>query len=461
MHTADIVQNAIDYIEEHLFEPLALERIAGAAAMSVPQLYRLFHAMTGHPIKEYVRKRRTSEAGLQLRYSKMPANEIGYRLGFETYQTFIKAFKRHTGLTPGLYRQSDCIYSFESIVLREDYAYAEDRDVSARYPDVRVVRLASQAGIGFLHVASFEEGLEEEALGRFRSVLADCGLDSVRMKLFGWNVEISGHAALFGYQMVAVGEAMPVPEHPLLTRTDVRGNLYAMTRVAAGKASDIVAAWNRLLSEWLPRSTFELGEEPFLEEYLQHGGQIVRLKLYLPVRRRLDAEPIVIVKRDAASVIRFRAEGPRSADLADEAAIGWINRNVPAGHSRLQLFMSRSHGHEPGEDEHCELLVSVPNGFIPMQDDEHQISQLEGGTYACIRTKAYGSMTGVLDRIYRWLGTSADYAPDDDRTWYAAYVPGAAGLTEDAAFERSVEVECCVPILTTHESEASEWAVNP
>jgi AraC family transcriptional regulator len=67
MHTVDTVQSAIDYVEEQLAEQLSLEEISRAAAMSVPNLYRLFYAMTGHPIKEYIRKRRTSEAACLLR----------------------------------------------------------------------------------------------------------------------------------------------------------------------------------------------------------------------------------------------------------------------------------------------------------------------------------------------------------------------------------------------------------
>lgn len=111
METADIVQRSIDWIEEHLYEPLDLEQIAGAASMSVPNLYRMFHAMTGHPIKEYIRKRRISEAACLLRQSDFPAIEIGFRCGFDTYQTFIKSFKRYIGLTPGLYRKAELIFS--------------------------------------------------------------------------------------------------------------------------------------------------------------------------------------------------------------------------------------------------------------------------------------------------------------------------------------------------------------
>ncbi|WP_372011833.1 helix-turn-helix domain-containing protein [Paenibacillus chitinolyticus] len=53
--------------------------------------------MTGHPIKEYIRKRRTSEAACLLRQTNLPSIEIGFRCGFDTYQTYIKTFKRNTG----------------------------------------------------------------------------------------------------------------------------------------------------------------------------------------------------------------------------------------------------------------------------------------------------------------------------------------------------------------------------
>ena len=79
MQSGEIVQRAIDYIEDHLTESLTLEEIAGVAAMSSPNLYRLFHSLTGHPIKEYIRKRRINEAANCLRDSDLPTIDIGYR----------------------------------------------------------------------------------------------------------------------------------------------------------------------------------------------------------------------------------------------------------------------------------------------------------------------------------------------------------------------------------------------
>lgn len=450
MQTAELIERAIDYIEEHLHEPIELERIAEASMMSVPNLYRMFYAMTGHPVKEYIRKRRTSEAAFLLRQSELPANEIGYRLGFDAYQTFNKAFKRYTGLTPSSYRQSEFIFSFERIRLQEQVSYLEDRELSELYSDVRVIRVAPQIGIGYLHVSEAEEGIEDEAIRQFRDSLAACDIDAGRMKLWGWNVDRDEEMPKYGYQLAAIGDTERVPEHPQLRTTEIPGGLYAVTWIAAESGPAIVAAWNRLLSEWLPRSTFELGSHGFLEEYQQYNGRIVRLKLFLPVNRRQATETIDIVTRKEARTIRFRADGPDCAKLADEAAVEWITKHGFAGDGQLELFMSRSYGNVSGDEEYCEIYISSPEGFAPAEEDVHRIVTLEGGCYACVTTGAYGAMTGVLDRLYRWLGSSAQYMPDGNRTWFARYLPDRSADLELKDFERAVSVECYIPIILRH-----------
>lgn len=451
MKTAEIVQRAIDYVEEHLNEPLGLEQIAEAAVMSVPNLYRLFYAMTGHPIKEYIRKRRTSEAACLLRQTDLPTIDIGFRCGFDTYQTFIKTFKRNTGLTPGLYRQSELIYSFEWISLHERVVYLEEQEMSERYPDVKVIRLAPQKGIGYIHIAEREDGLEDAALSQFRALLARNKIDASRIRLFGWNVDSDEKSQPHGYQIVAVGEIACNVEHPDLRPIELMGGLYAVTRTQAGHGPTIVAAWNRLLSEWLPRSTFEVGEHGYLEEYHQHNGHVTRLKLYLPVKRRQETETIEIVKCPPVKVLSFQAEGIGCIEQADEASIDWLTRNGFAGDSRLQVFMNCSYGIPPGEGYTYEVSIAPPEGFTLSQEDMQRFTQLKGGLYACLMTGAYGTMTGVLERIYRWLGMSADYDLDGERTWYACYITD--GNTDKDAwagadFERSVNVECRVPVIS-------------
>lgn len=444
MQTTEIVQRGVDYIEDHLHESLLLEQIAAAASMSVPNLYRMFYAMTGHPVKEYIRKRRTSEAAIALRQTSLPMIEIGFNFGFDTYQTFIKTFKRNTGLTPGQYRRSDLIYSFERIVLYERVPYLEEREVSERYPGIQVIRLAPLKGISYLHTAEREHGLEDEAIVRFLALLTDSQIDSTPFRLFGWNVDFDNESHLFGYQLVAVSEGEHFVEHPNLKPMELQGGLYAVTRTPAGDGSVIVAAWNRLLSEWLPRSTFSLGEHGLLEEYQRYNGQITRLKLYLPVKRGQDTETIEIVKQPFIEVTAFRAEGTDCVSQADEASADFIICNGFVDDSRLQVFMSCSF--PPCEMNTYEIFIKTPDGFVPSPKDVHRTVRLEGGLYACLSTVSYGFMTGILERIYQWLGSSADYEPDENRIWYAQYVPFTYS-DGDACMKQQVAVKCYVPVI--------------
>ena len=413
--------------------------------MSVPNLYRLFYAMTGHPIKEYVRKRRISEAACLLRNTDHATIDIGIGCGFQSYRTFINTFKRSTGLTPGQYRQAGFIFSFEQINLHERVTYLEEREVFDRFPDVKVIRLAPQKGIGFLYAAEREEGIEDEALSRFHAFLEQRGLDMSQLRLFGWNVDRKGSQQPYGYQLAAVGEIVTtcVEDIHLI---ELPGGHYAVTHAPAGSGRTIIDAWNRLVSDWLPRSTFQLGELHFLEEYQQFSKQVARLKLYLPVERRYETETIEVMERSTVKVVSFREEGKDCVIRADEASVQWLRMNGFIGDNRINLFMSCSF---PADERITyEVHIAPPDEFVPSQEDLHRMNRLEGGLYACITTRAYGSMSGVLERIYRWLHTTTDYEPDGKRSWYSYYVPYTGNKPgEGRDFERSVYVECCVPVI--------------
>lgn len=442
MQTSEIVQRAIAFIEEHLNETIMLEQVADAAGMSVPHLYRLFYAMTGHPIKEYIRKRRTSEAAGHLRTSSLPTNEIGFRCGFDTYQTFIKTFKRFTGLTPGMYRQSGLFFSFERINLHERIDYQEEKDIAERYADIKVIRLEPLSGIGYLYRSEREGSLERSALERFRIVLTAAGFDASRMRLFGWNVEDAPAetAPSFGYQLLAVGNgdaACDLSKHPKLRPMELTGGLYATCLLQeTADDADIFAAWNRLYAEWLPRSAFVHGEHRLFEEYVFTKGQLARMKLYLPVTRSKSMKTIEVVERPEVQVLSFRAEGRDCVAKADEDSIAWLTRSGLIGDERVQLLMSCSSG-TPSDIAGYEVFIAAPDDYVLSAGDELRMAKLEGGLYArFITEEAYGLMSGVLEAIYRWLNTAEQYEPDAERTWYVHYLPD-----ETAA--------CYVPIAKT------------
>jgi len=104
MDYLEIIHSAIDYIEEHLTDEISLQDISGEAGLSPYHFHRIFHGITGNTVSEYIRERRLSLASDDLVSSKKRIIEISVEYGFESQESFTRAFKKQFGLTPAKYR---------------------------------------------------------------------------------------------------------------------------------------------------------------------------------------------------------------------------------------------------------------------------------------------------------------------------------------------------------------------
>ena len=100
------IQNAIDYIESNLFKQLTCDEVAKNANMSLRSFYNYFWAISGYRYKEYVKKRRLSEALLQLQVTEDKIIKIALQIGYESHEAFSRAFSNEFGLSPIRFRNS-------------------------------------------------------------------------------------------------------------------------------------------------------------------------------------------------------------------------------------------------------------------------------------------------------------------------------------------------------------------
>lgn len=98
------VRASMEYIYHHIFEEITLEKLADASGLNPHYLSQRFKKETGMTVMNYIQKERIEEAKRLLDHSKDSISQIGDRLTFYDQSHFVKAFKKHTGLTPGQYR---------------------------------------------------------------------------------------------------------------------------------------------------------------------------------------------------------------------------------------------------------------------------------------------------------------------------------------------------------------------
>ena len=103
---------AVDFIEEHLLESVALADAAKQAGFSLHYFSRLFRVLTGETFGSYLRARRLTVAAERLAAGSAKAGagapkliELAFDCGYDSQEAFTRAFKRWFGVTPGAYRR--------------------------------------------------------------------------------------------------------------------------------------------------------------------------------------------------------------------------------------------------------------------------------------------------------------------------------------------------------------------
>lgn len=102
----DGFQRSVEYIEQNLDKTLEIEDIAAKAALSSFYYQRIFGALCGMTVGEYIRARRMTAAAQELACSDRKVIDIAVKYGYDSPDSFAKAFQRFHGITPAHARGS-------------------------------------------------------------------------------------------------------------------------------------------------------------------------------------------------------------------------------------------------------------------------------------------------------------------------------------------------------------------
>lgn len=94
------IQNALDYIEAHLAEEIDYDEVARRSCSSLSHFRRTFHILCGYTLAEYIRNRRLSLAATELTAGMGKVIDIATKYGYESPDSFAKAFQRFHGIPP-------------------------------------------------------------------------------------------------------------------------------------------------------------------------------------------------------------------------------------------------------------------------------------------------------------------------------------------------------------------------
>lgn len=133
------MQNAIRFIEVNLTEEISIEEIAQSAHSSTANFQRIFSIVTGMTVGDYIRSRRLSLAGKELAESKVKILDTALKYGYETAESFTKAFTRFHNATPSAVKRKESISkTFEPLLINIEVrgGYIMQRKLIPNVPEI-------------------------------------------------------------------------------------------------------------------------------------------------------------------------------------------------------------------------------------------------------------------------------------------------------------------------------------
>lgn len=154
MEWTESLKKVIDYIENNIEQNISIEDISREVGISSFYLQRSFQMVTGYSIGEYIRKRKLYLAAVDIKNSDSKIIDIAYKYGYETPESFTKAFTRFHNVTPSKVKDGEPFIPFYKITIKLNIVQEEEMNfkVTPMFP----IKL-----IGFVKEFNFENSYEE------------------------------------------------------------------------------------------------------------------------------------------------------------------------------------------------------------------------------------------------------------------------------------------------------------
>ena len=297
------VRSAVERVFHRLDEALDLTALAQAAALSPLHFHRIFRGMTGETPLELHRRLRMERAAHQLASGHAPVTRIAFDAGYETHESFTRAFGDHYGVSPSAFRQSasraraDCARPPPLELAARSGLHFRPGGQSPLSPSLTLTK-----GDSTMHVEV--KKLPERRVAAIRQ-LGPYNRISEAFQRLGEIATGAGLTRHPGTEMIALYHDDPettpvdqlrsdagltVPNEAALpsgvTEIRIPGGRYACA-THIGPYSGLGDAWAQLMGGWLPRSAHRVGQGPSFEIYRNDPGTAPPEKLcteiYLPI----------------------------------------------------------------------------------------------------------------------------------------------------------------------------------
>lgn len=290
-----LIQQAICYMEEHICETINYVEVARYVHMSGYNFHRTFSFIAGMTANEYIRKRRLTLAAIELQTTDISVIDAAYKYGYESPESFSKAFSRFHGSTP---RQAKCrgaeLHLFNPLVIK---IMVEGGNIM----DYRIEHREGQRFVAAVKAFS-NEIINDDNDHSIPDFWAECyernliePMKLIRTEgkrdLYGLCSPVKDSETHFNYGIgVAVDRDTDMAKLEQLVKngysvweTDPAD--YAVFKCFGSDGDCLSETWDKFFKEFVPQTGYTQTDDTDYEIYFEEGEKGLFCELWVPVKK--------------------------------------------------------------------------------------------------------------------------------------------------------------------------------
>lgn len=281
MEWIERLNQAIDYIEEHLTDEIDTAKLGQIACCSSYHFQRMFSYMAGVPLSEYIRRRKMSLAAVDLQGNDRKIIDVAEKYGYQSPTAFNRAFQSVHGIAPSAVKNEGVsVKSFPRIRFKITVKGVEE--MNYRIETKEAFRIV---GVSVPLHKDIEKNFEV-----IPSKWQEISMDGTLQSLIGMmDTEPMG---VLGVS--TCNDTEPWRYYIAVSSSQAKGELEEYLVPAAtwaifpgeGTNQSIQELERRVVTEWLPTSGYEYGNAPDVEVYLNPDPQNAKYEVWIPVVKK-------------------------------------------------------------------------------------------------------------------------------------------------------------------------------
>ncbi|OKI10084.1 AraC family transcriptional regulator [Streptomyces sp. CB02923] len=293
------LNEALEHIEAHICRRIEVTELARIAMTSEYHFRRMFSALSGIPLSEYIRRRRLTVAGAEVLTGDRTLLEIAVRYGYGSGEAFARAFRAVHGVGPGEARRNGAALHSQP---RMSFRLIVEGSSSMRY---RVVEkdqfhvVGKKARVPLLHrgvnpeIADFIRSIDRETMQRI-AALSDQQPEGIVAVSDDLDPSRAEGTELDYYHGVVTQAGTPGTPNMPNTPEDLRdldtlavpAGTWAVFENSGPFPEALQFLWRDVFTEWFPSNPYQSRPGPeILRTRISDDGTQADAELWIPVER--------------------------------------------------------------------------------------------------------------------------------------------------------------------------------